>query len=470
MILNSIRGRLLVWYGLILCVVVGGFGYGAYRLESAGRRRDIDDKLRNRLGILTFVLPRLARQQRGGDMNDGDVPPPPLRGFQLSPEQAAQFDDNEPHHFYYVLWRRDGPVIARSDNAPETSKPDKVSSQFTSRNRGGFREMYFATPPGDVVLAGCSTAPEKIAAEELALSLAGIGAAILLLGLIGGWYVASQAINPIETISVTAIKISEGDLSQRIELPVKGHELERLAAVLNSAFTRLESTFAQRRQFVSDAAHELRTPVSVMLVETQGALKRPRTIEEYRQTVEICYATSQRMRRLTESLLALARLDDGGALAQAETCDLAELAAECIGNMRSLTAERHITISSKLGFAPFVGDGESMTQVITNLISNAIYYNRDHGSIEVETREEAGSALLLVRDTGIGIGAEHLSHIFDRFYRVDASRATSAGRTGLGLAISQSIVAAHGGGISVESKLGAGSTFVVLVPTKKRAE
>lgn len=470
MFLNSIRGRLLLWYGLILCIVVGGFGYGAYRLQRGAQLRDVDDKLRNRLGTLTFALPRLARQQRGGEIPDGEAPPPPRKGFALSKEDAVQFEDTEPHHFYYIIWRRDGPILAQSDNAPKNSRPDKGSGQYQTRRLGQFREMYLSTPPGEIVLAGCSTEPEQIAAREMALSLVGIGASILLLGLIGGWYVASKAIQPIEQIGVAAEKISQGDLSQRVPLPAQGNELRRVADVLNSAFAQLESTIAQQRQFVSDAAHELRTPVSVMLVETQGALKRPRNAEEYRQTVEICYATAQRMRRLTESLLALARMDDGRAAVQAEACDLAELAAECIGNMRALALERSITISSKLGSAPFVGDAESILQVITNLISNAIYYNHDNGWIEVETKEESGRAVLLVSDTGIGISAEHLPHIFDRFYRVDTARSTASGRTGLGLAISKAIICAHGGSLSVESKPAVGSTFVLRIPTKKRDE
>lgn len=470
MILNSIRGRLLVWYGLILCMVVGGFGYGAYRLERAEQRRDVDDKLRNRLGVLTFVLPRLARQQRGGEVDDGNAPPPPTTGFQLQPHEAAQFDGNDPHRYYYILWRRDGAILGKSDHAPDSVRPSKASSQFQTRELGGWHEMYFATPPGDIVLVGCSTEPESLAARDTALALAAIGGVILLLGLAGGWYVASRAIKPIERISAAAEKISEGDLSRRIELPAAGHELTRVVTVLNAAFTRLESTFAQQRQFVSDAAHELRTPVSVMLVETQGALKRPRTAEEYRQTVEICYATSQRMRRLTESLLALARLDDGRSLAQAEQCDMAELAAECIGNIRALAGERHIMISSNLASAPFVGDAEAITQVITNLLSNGFFYNRDHGTITLETKEQPGVAMLSVSDTGLGIAPEHLPHIFDRFYRVDAARSTSEGRTGLGLAISKAIVTAHRGTISVESKPGAGSTFVLRIPTSKRDE
>src|SRR5204862_5783999 len=130
----------------------------------------------------------------------------------------------------------------------------------------------------------------------------GIGGCILLVGLAGGWWLATGAIRPIEGISATAAKISAGDLSQRIDVAETESELGRLAGVLNSTFARLETAFAQQQQFTSDAAHELRTPVSVILTQTQAALARERPAAEYREIIEACQRAAQRMRRLIESL------------------------------------------------------------------------------------------------------------------------------------------------------------------------
>src|SRR5204863_3265733 len=138
------------------------------------------------------------------------------------------------------------------------------------------------------------------------------------LGLAGGWWIATRAIQPIADISATATKIAAGDLSQRISAADAENELGRLASVLNSTFARLEAAFAQQARFTADASHELRTPVSVILTQTQTALSRPRTEAEYREALEACQRAAQRMRKLTNSLLELARLDAGQDTVKAE--------------------------------------------------------------------------------------------------------------------------------------------------------
>ena len=150
---------------------------------------------------------------------------------------------------------------------------------------------------------------------------------MLLLGLAGGWWVATRAIRPIEAISATAVKIAGGDLSQRINAADTESELGRLAGVLNSTFARLEAAFAQQARFTSDASHELRTPVSVILSQTQTALSRERTSSEYREALEACQRAARRMRKLTESLLELARLDAGQEPMKRERFDLSRIVA-----------------------------------------------------------------------------------------------------------------------------------------------
>ena len=159
---------------------------------------------------------------------------------------------------------------------------------------------------------------------------------MLVLGLAGGWWVATRAIRPIEAISATAVKIAGGDLSQRINAADTDSELGRLAGVLNSTFARLEAAFAQQARFTSDASHELRTPVSVILSQTQTALSRERPAAEYREALEACQRAAQRMRNLTESLLELARLDAGQEPMKQERFDLLRVARECVEMVRPL--------------------------------------------------------------------------------------------------------------------------------------
>ncbi len=328
--------------------------------------------------------------------------------------------------------------------------------------RGPFRESELMMPPGERVLVGRSIAPQLAELRGTAWILTGVGAGILLMGLVGGWWLASRAIRPIEDISATAAKISAGDLSQRINVSETESELGRLASVLNSTFARLDAAFAQQQQFTSDAAHELRTPVSVMLTQTQTTLNRERSAAEYRETLESCQRAAQRMRRLIESLLELARIDAGQQPMKQLRFDLAQVVRDCVTMVGPLAEQRRVEILSDVPALECVGDSERLGQVVTNLLTNAITYNRENGEVRIHGESRNGFVILTVSDIGVGISPEHLPHVFDRFYRVDSSR--TSGNTGLGLAISKAIVEAHGGEIEVSSQAEVGTVFTVRLP------
>jgi len=299
--------------------------------------------------------------------------------------------------------------------------------------------------------------------HRTALNLFAVGGLILFVGLVGGWWLVSRAIKPINEISATAVKISAGDLSQRISVAEAESELGQLAAVLNSTFARLETAFAQQKQFASDAAHELRTPVSVILTQTQTALNRERDAASYQQTVEACQRAAQRMRKLIESLLALARFDAGQEVLNRQPFDFSKTVADCAELVQPLADERGVKISVEARPLEITGDSERLAQVVTNLLTNAIQYNQPGGTVTVQLEEQGALAVLTVADTGQGIAAEDLPRVFGRFFRADASR-TGAGNAGLGLAISKAVVEAHGGTIEVASGENAGTTFTVRLP------
>jgi heavy metal sensor kinase len=493
MIFKSIRWRLQIWYGLILLTVLAGFGATAFHLQSERLWQRIDGELQRRANVLAGSL-------RGGNVRDREReraaperppfeendepgiesprgfgrpgnprerlhrPPPELR---LRPNQAALFDVEETNGFYFVVWMRDGNVLAQSTNAPAAisfpARRDRYGPQ-PPRFREQSREVVLRTPPGEIILVGRPIASEAVELRRVAIKLAGVGAVILILGLAGGWWLASRAIRPIHEISGTALKISAGDLSRRIDVRDTESELGQLASVLNATFARLENAFTQQQQFTSDAAHELRTPVSVMLTQTQTALNRERSAIEYRETLEACQRSAQRMRRLIESLLELARLDAGQETMKRSRFDLAQTAADCIGQIQPLAESRRIRIESDLAPAACNGDSERVAQVITNLLSNAVFYNRDNGEVRVRVRHDSNFAVIEVADNGPGIAPEHQANVFKRFYRADAARTASQGRSGLGLAISKAIVEAHGGAIELSSEAGRGTTFSVRLP------
>jgi heavy metal sensor kinase len=328
---------------------------------------------------------------------------------------------------------------------------------------GDFREVEVLTPPGERILVGRCIAPELAEFRRTKLVLAGVGGIILLLGLAGGWGLASRAIRPIRDISAAAVRISAADLSQRISTADTESELGQLAGVLNSTFARLEAAFQQQQQFTSDAAHELRTPVSVVLTQTQTALNRDRSAPEYREVLESCQRAAQRMRRLIESLLELARLDAGQEQMKRMQFDLSQVAKDCVELLRPLGQERSVTFLTDLHPVQCTGDPERLAQVITNLVTNAIQYNKPGGEVKVASRLQDGTAVLTVADSGQGISAEDLPHVFERFYRAEKSR--SSANAGLGMAISKAIVEAHGGSIEVISQPGLGATFTLRFPT-----
>jgi heavy metal sensor kinase len=290
-----------------------------------------------------------------------------------------------------------------------------------------------------------------------------VGGFILLVGHAGGWWLVSRAIKPINEISATAMKISAGDLSQRINVAEAESELGQLAAVLNSTFARLETAFAQQQQFTADAAHELRTPVSVILTQTQTALNREREAGDYKQTVEACQRAAQRMRKLIESLLALARFDAGQEVLKRSQFDFSKTISDCIELVQPLAEERGVKVIAEISSLKISGDAERLAQVVTNLLTNAIQYNQPGGEVRVKLESQGGLAGLAVADTGPGITAENLPRVFGRFFRADESR-TGTGNAGLGLAISKAIVEAHGGTIEATSEVGTGTTFVVRLP------
>lgn len=447
---RSIRWRLQLWYGALLVAVLGGFGFTAFHLERARQFRRIDEGLQQRLSVLVDAL-------RGGPERGPERKP--VIDVRLAPAQAALFGDAT--GFYFAIWMQGKVPIAGSLNAPAgVPKPDNRGAVL--RMRGDFRESFLFAAPVNCVLVGRSIATEQADLHTLAAALAAVGAAVLAAGLIGGWWMVARAIRPIDEISGTAARIAAGDLSQRIGTADTDSELGRLAGVLNSTFSRLETSFAQQARFTADAAHELRTPVAVMLTQTQSALARERPAAEYRETLEACQRATQRMRRLIESLLELARLDAGQEPMRLGECDLSKIAADCIELVRPLAAARGIQIQANLAAASCRGDSERLAQVATNLLSNAIDYNRDGGELHVSTKRSNGTATLIVSNTGPGILDQDLPLIFERFHRAD--RARSGGHSGLGLAIAKAIVQAHGGTIKAESGLEKMTTFSVNVP------
>ena len=396
----------------------------------------------------------------------GEWPAPSLG---LPEEFLHLFQGDEDSRLYFVIWDRDGKVLQKSDSAQGVPFPglrvaeDKLPVRVV-RVRDANREVVHVSSWDTNVLVGRSMVRDLAAQRASGALLALAGLAVLAAGLVGGWWTSSRAIQPIAAMTAAAESISAQRLSQRIDIQETDNELGQLATVLNRTFDRLQAAFEQQTRFTADASHELRTPLSVILAHADLALSRQRSPEEYRTTLETCRSASRRMKSLIDGLLTLARFDAEAAGLQFAELDLAPVVRECIDLVRPLAAERQVTIEASLASVMMRGDRDRLSQVITNLLTNAIRYNRDGGTMQVTIISENGAAVISVTDTGIGIASDELPHIFDRFYRVDKVRSRAEGSSGLGLSISQTIVAAHGGTIVARSEPDVGTTMEVRLP------
>jgi len=501
---KSIRWRMQLWHGVVLLAVLVAFGITACWFVRSDQLRRVDQELRRRLSIIVMGAPRGGPAGRpvgpagpgaglgpapdaGPELGPGRAP---NRGwlFRLPQGQRGLFEESERGSFYFVIWDAEGKVASSSETAPEYVPPPKpeempeldfrrmraraargepVEERFrfgVHRVRGVLRERMIVGPGGDRAVVGHSMELENAEMHRLILLIAGAGAGVLVLGLlVGGWF-SGRSIRPIADIGSTAKKIAKGNLSERIDVADTENELGELARVLNETFDRLQSAIARQAQFTADASHELRTPAFVILSEVQAALKRERTVAEYREGFEVCQRAAQQMRQLIESLLVLARQDAGEVALNREPCRMDALAGEVLQLLKPLAERKRVTLTGELGTLEVMGDARQLRQVLTNLVSNAIEYNRPGGDVKVSGGQGSGETWLQVQDTGIGISPDDLPHIFERFFRADKSRSDSKGHAGLGLAICKAIVLAHGGNIEVSSELGKGTTFVVRLP------
>jgi two-component system, OmpR family, sensor kinase len=295
----------------------------------------------------------------------------------------------------------------------------------------------------------------------------------LLFSSVGGYWLASRATRPVQTITRTAQEISATDLHRRLNLRQRD-EMGELAATFDRMLDRLEGAFERQQQFTADASHELRTPLSIVRTEAERVLHRPHTSQEYVQALSIISQENQRMTRLVSDLLILARADQGQSVLKCERVDLSEIVIDAAEDLSNLAEQSGIEIRlSGLDELVIWGDRLYLMQLCINLLENAITYSAGVGKhVEVKLDHRQNHARLQIIDEGPGIEASHLPHLFERFYRVDQSRThtlptahvSNLSGSGLGLSIVRWIVGEHGGSIQVQSSPGKGSVFEVCLP------
>jgi heavy metal sensor kinase len=305
---------------------------------------------------------------------------------------------------------------------------------------------------------------EKTLKGLLILLTIGSGAVVLLAWLGSGW-LARKVLTPIHVLSRTAEAMSESDLGTRLMLDSPFGEFHRLTQAFNAMMDRFQRACESQRRFVDYAAHEMRTPLTILEGNLEVTLQKVRTPEEYRDALLGNLEQVERLTMLTRSLLMLTKLAGDRPPVELVPVSLEPLIRTLVNELMILADDRHITLTVDVQPAPSVrGDPQWLNQALINLLDNALRYTLPGGCVMVRLSVEGGHVAIAVEDTGQGIEPVHIPHLFERFYRTDLARARESGGTGLGLPIVKEIVERHGGFVKVESRFGKGSVFTIYLP------
>lgn len=453
----SIRWRLTLWYAAALVVLLSIFSAALILLTRQQLLSRTDGALREELRELSLEM-QLT---------------PDATGF------AAHLQTRFTQHDIYdfAVFDESGIVHFRSQallDVPSAQLPDIA---VVRRHPFMNLELGIGTPfrvycqpvktsRGDFWAMACTSLKpflnEMWTLQMLVLALLPVG---VVIALVGGYFLAKRALAPVDHIAQVASDITISDLDRRIPVTNSQDEIGKLTLTLNSLIARLEQAVDEIRRFTADASHELRTPLAALRCEAESALQRLRSPEEYEQTLRSIVDEADRLTRLTSQLLDLSRLDTGLAAGVSEPVRLDAIVQDVVDQLRPLADDRQIQLSvADLTPCEAQGNDIQLRQAILNVVENALKYSHQGGDVQVVLLTGVGTAQIVVKDTGVGIREEHLARVFDRFYRVDASRHASTGGAGLGLSIARSTLRAHGGDIQLKSRFGVGTTAILEIP------
>lgn len=449
-----IRTRLTLIFGALMVVALALIGFLVYRAFAVELDRGINERLTS-----------LAREL-AADLEDGE------------PTILHDFGQGDSFGYFAQMLGADGVLVERQGTGPELLL-DAASAQALAGDT--FKEVALrgaghaeaipsrlAVAPGvggRYVVVGTSLVTRHATLRELAgiLWIAGSALALVVTGLT--WLLAGAALKPVEMLRRRASQITEGDLSERLPVPTTGDEVATLATTLNDLLQRLELAFERERRFVDDASHELRTPLGILKTELDLALRRSRTKEELEAAIHSASEESERLNRIAEDLLVLARSNRGKLpvrrvpvearpLLQQVTTRFRHKAEQC-GVRLIVTSPSEIQVTA---------DPARLEQAVGNLIANALSHTPPGGLVTIAAANGAGELVLSVADTGPGFPAAFIDRAFDPFARADTGRSRRDGGAGLGLAIVKGVAEAHGGRASAANRPEGGAEVTMRIP------
>jgi two-component system OmpR family sensor kinase len=476
--MTTIRRRLTVWYTVALAVTVLAFGTALYIERRQASVRELDQRLSLESDLAHRWLTQSYKVLGRIVTNSG------LR-LSLDPAISAYL---EPARDYLVVADTAGQVLALSDvtRSLDAETLQRLTSSLDTlplTRHGGVLALgppngkvrYLVVPVDDAgpgiggLLVATPTRQASFGPTDLLRSMLLIAPVILVSAGLVGYWLAGSSMRPVEGIMDEVDAISDGrSLHRRLAVPLSGDEMARLALTVNGMLARLEQSFASLRRFTADASHELKTPLMVLRAGVERALVHPATPSEILQSLDETLAQINQMTEMVENLLTLARADEGRAPLAVEECDLREVVADVAETAGILGEEAGVTAGHTMPETPvrLAVDRHRIREMLLNIVTNAIKYTPRGGSLALALEENVDAVTFTVRDTGIGIAAGDLPHIFERFWRADPARSRTGDRpgVGLGLAIAKWIAEAHGGSITVQSRPGRGTMFIIRLP------
>ena len=435
---RSIRIRLALWYAASLACALGIFGGFIWWSLRARLTSEIDRDLESRATRFEQYFRAESAERAGAQLED----------------ELDEFCQGLPAASYISLRGSNGFAFDYPAGAPP-------AGLRTARREFNFNGATF------VLQAGAPVEEMRHTLELLRWLLIALMPAAILIACAGGIWLSSRALKPVADAADAAHAISIENLSARLPVPQTADEIARLAEVLNEMLARLESAVKTLSDFVADASHELRTPLAVIRTTAELALRRARSPEAYRESLQEIAAETERITQLVEDLLLLARTDTGAVEMPLSTLDVRDIVQDVCAEMRGLIAVRRIRLVTSFSEAAanVAGNRAGLHRLFLALLDNAIKYSNEGGEVTVTVETRDSRVAVAVQDSGAGIAAAEIEKIFRRFYRADAARSHAGpGGHGLGLALAQSIARAHRAEIEVHSEPGHGSSFIVHFP------
>jgi signal transduction histidine kinase len=476
--MTTIRRRLTFWYTVALGLTVFAFGTLLYLERRQSSLRELDRRLLLEADLAERWL-RESYNVLGRIVNTADG------RRALDPGISAYLDAVRDQ---LIVADTTGQVLALSDAARELRAADLqrlttlLDSLRLPKQSGNVdlgpplgTQRYLAVrvegagPEVGGILVATSLRQVAFGPADLLRSMLLIAPFILLGAVLVGYWLAGTSLRPVQDIMDEVEAISDGtSLHRRVAVPVSGDEMARLALTVNGMLARLEQSFASLHRFTADASHELKTPLMVLRAGVERALIHPGVPAEILQSLDETLAQINQMSEMVENLLTLARADEGRAPLALEQADLREMLGDVAETAGMLGESGGITVTTDMPqmAVRLAVDPHRVREMLLNLVTNAIKYTPHGGTVALSLAEETDSIVFAVRDSGIGIAPGDLPHIFERFWRADPARSRTGQRpgTGLGLAITKWIAEAHGGSITVQSRPGRGTIFVVRLP------